>query len=73
MDEYDVFMDRKARSKTLEMLRKHALAEDQLTKQFIVLTPQRLNDVVTSNVVRIHSLQPPDRSSAQGLAQQTMT
>ena len=54
------------------MLRKHALEPAQKTKQFVVLTPQRLNDVVTSNLVRIHALHAPERSSAHGLQQQTL-
>ena len=72
MDEYDVFMDQKARSKTLELLKLHALSAEQQSKQFIILTPLQLNDVITSNKVRIHGLRPPDRVQAHGLQQQTL-
>ena len=72
MDEYDVFMDQKTRSKTLDLLKTEAECPLHQHKQFIVLTPQQLNSVQTTNMVRIHSLKAPERITAAGLNQQTL-
>lgn len=72
MDEYDVFLDEMSRRVTLNELQSYALNPQQRGRQFIILTPQNLSDVVTSNDVRIRAMGPPIRNSAHGLQQQTL-
>jgi chromosome segregation ATPase len=72
MDEYDVFLDEQSRRITLTNLQEYALSGVQRGRQFIVITPQNLSDIVTSSEVRIRSLGAPVRNSAQGLQQQTL-
>jgi structural maintenance of chromosomes protein 6 len=63
LDEYDVFLDEISRSATIRELQKHALLPEQRGRQFIIITPQNLDYVVTSDRVRIKRLAPPTRSS----------
>lgn len=53
MDEYDVFMDQKTRTRTLLMLKQHAESAEQSRKQFIVLTPQSVGTIQPSRTVSI--------------------
>lgn len=72
MDEYDVFLDEMTRKVTLINLQKYALDAEQRNRQFIIITPQNLSDVRTSNEVRIRSLGAPVRTSAHGMQQQVL-
>ena len=72
MDEYDVFLDEVSRQVTIDELRKYALTPQQRGRQFLIITPHNLNNVVTSDEVRIRRMQAPSRSSAHGLQQQTL-
>jgi chromosome segregation ATPase len=72
MDEYDVFLDEHSRRVTLNNLQEYALKQEQRGRQFIIITPQNLNDIKTSSDVRIKTLAAPSRLSATGLQQQTL-
>jgi structural maintenance of chromosomes protein 6 len=72
MDEYDVFLDQVARRLTLDQLQRYAKSKDQLFRQFIIITPHAI-DVVTSDRVRIHRMKDPERETASGLHQQTIS
>jgi chromosome segregation ATPase len=72
MDEYDVFLDEVSRKVTLTELQKYALMPAQRGRQFLIITPNNLNDVRTSNDVKIIKMAPPSRNSAHGLRQQTI-
>lgn len=69
MDEYDVFLDQHAREKTLIDLQAYALAPEQRGRQFIIVTPQDLSTIITSNDVRVKRMPRPERLSAHGLVQ----
>ena len=73
MDEYDVFLDQMSRRITLAQLQQHALQKEQQGRQFLVITPQTLDDVRTSNDVRVHRVKPPIRGGAHELQQSTLT
>jgi structural maintenance of chromosomes protein 6 len=66
MDEYDVFLDQISREITLKEIQKYALGKEQKGRQFIVLTPQSLDSVVTTNEVRVHRIRSAERISARG-------
>mmetsp|Transcript_12716 Transcript_12716/g.12359 ORF Transcript_12716/g.12359 Transcript_12716/m.12359 type:complete len:1152 (-) Transcript_12716:632-4087(-) len=72
MDEYDVFLDEVSRKVTLTELQRYALQPQQRGRQFLIITPNNLNDVITSNDVKIIKMAPPSRKSAHGLQQQTI-
>ncbi len=74
MDEYDVFLDEISRNKTLEILTDHALSPKFRTRQLIIITPNNLDTIRTSNLVRIHKLRNPDRAerAATGSHQTTL-
>ena len=72
MDEYDVFLDEVARKLTLEELQKYALRPQQRGRQLLIITPNSLSDVITSNDVRIQKMAPPTRNMAHGLQQQVL-
>ena len=72
MDEYDVFLDEVARKLTLEELQKYALRPQQRGRQLLIITPNSLSDVITSNDVRIQKMAPPARNVAHGLQQQVL-
>ena len=62
MDEYDVFLDQLARKITLTQLTEYANDPLQEGRQFIILTPQDLSDVNTSDGrVKISRMATPDR------------
>ena len=62
MDEYDVFLDQLARKITLTQLTEYARDPLQEGRQFIILTPQDLSDVNTSDGrVKISRMATPDR------------
>ncbi len=74
MDEYDVFLDEISRNKTLEILKDHALSPHFRCRQLIIITPNNLDTIRTSNQVRIHKLRNPDRAerAATGSHQTTL-
>lgn len=72
MDEYDVFLDEVSRKVTLDELQKYALTPQQRGRQLIIITPNNLNDVITSNDVRIKRMAAPQRNSARGPQQSVL-
>lgn len=71
MDEFDVFLDVKARKLALTTM--IALAKQMSHRQFIFITPQDLSDIKTDDTLMIHHMKPPDRSQlVGGLQQQTL-
>ncbi len=72
MDEYDVFLDEVSRKLTLLQLQDYASSAIQRGRQFIIITPNNLNDIVTSDKCRILKMPDPVRRSAHGLQQQTL-
>lgn len=66
MDEYDVFLDEVSRKVTLDELQKYALTPQQRGRQLLIITPNNLNDVITSNDVRIKRMAAPQRNSVRG-------
>jgi structural maintenance of chromosomes protein 6 len=72
LDEYDVFMDEAARGLSLQMMQNYAMSPDQKNRQFLILTPHRINGVVTNNFIRIKNMPEPERLSAHGLQQQVI-
>ncbi len=72
MDEYDVFLDEIARRTTLDQLQTYAFLPQQRSRQFIIITPHKLNDVKTSSRIKVIKLSDPVRRSAHGLQQQTI-
>lgn len=77
MDEYDVFLDESTRKSTLMQLRDFALTGANKHRQFFIVTPNNLKDVLTNNEVRIKEMTAPTRravltSSAHGLHQTTL-
>jgi chromosome segregation ATPase len=73
MDEYDVFMDQITRRTTLKQIQMYAVDPIQNGRQFIIITPQDLSDVQTSNDVRVHRVKPPVRGAARSAQQRTVT
>ena len=72
MDEYDVFLDEMSRKITLDQITEYALDVKQSSKQFIIITPNNLEDVRTSQRCKIIAMQNPERRSATGLQQRTI-
>ena len=73
MDEYDVFLDQVARKMTIMELQKYALGDEQRGRQFIIVTPQELSDVVSNDSVRHKRMPPPERRAhAHAPQQQTL-
>jgi hypothetical protein len=72
MDEYDVFLDDIARETTLKLLITYVNSGDQKNRQFMILTPHQVNNVVTTKEVKIIQMPEPVRVSAHGLQQQTL-
>jgi len=73
MDEFDVFLDAKARRLVLQMLIE--LAKTKMShRQFIFITPQDLNGINQDEKLKIHSLKPPERRNGVvgGPTQQTL-
>jgi chromosome segregation ATPase len=72
LDEYDVFMDEARRADTLLAIQQHALRPDQFGRQMIIITPNSLQSVKTTNHVRVFRMPDPNKVSAHGLQQQTL-
>ena len=72
MDEYDVFLDEVTRRVTLDQLCLYSKLPRQRGKQFIIVTPHKLDSVQTDNLVRINKMPDPVRTSAVGLQQQVL-
>ena len=72
MDEYDVFLDQMSRRITLAQIQQYALMKSQNGRQFLIITPQTLDDVKTNNDVRVHRVKPPIRGGAHELQQSTL-
>lgn len=72
MDEYDVFLDEVARKITLNQLELYCKGPAQRGKQFIIITPNKLDDVCTGPKVRINKMPDPVRASAVGPQQQVL-
>ena len=64
MDEYDVFLDEVSRQVTLTELLKYARMPEQMNRQFIIITPNNLNNVMTDEHVRIRRMPKPNRGNA---------
>jgi len=56
------------------MLTDYALAPAQRGRQFVIITPHNLNDIVTTNRVRLNKMPDPPKLSvgAAGKQQQTL-
>lgn len=63
MDEYDVFLDEVSRQVTLTELLKYARMPEQMNRQFIIITPNNLNNVKTNDHVRIRRMPKPNRGN----------
>jgi chromosome segregation ATPase len=72
MDEYDVFLDQMARKLTLDILAEYARDKEQQGRQFIIITPQDLRHMTTSDEVRIHKMPDPERIHTNEPQQQTL-
>lgn len=72
LDEYDVFLDEVSRKRTLMTLVQYAKEPTQRSRQLFIVTPNNLNDITTSNDVRIHKLKTADRVQARGAHQTTL-
>lgn len=59
MDEFDVFMDMSARTKSIEMLTEMALAHPK--RQFIFISPQSMNGVPVNDAIQMVVLAAPTR------------
>lgn len=67
-----MFMDEARRADTLNAIQAHALRPEQLGRQMIIITPNSLASVKTTNQVRVFRMPDPQRQSAHGLQQQTL-
>jgi hypothetical protein len=72
LDEYDVFLDEVTRKMTLDTLQEYALDRSQCSRQMIIVTPNSISSVKTSNEVRVQKLSAPLREAARGLHQSTL-
>jgi chromosome segregation ATPase len=63
MDEYDVFLDESTRKTTLETIRDYSLMPANRGRQFFIITPHKLSNIKTSNLVRIKEMVKPKSSS----------
>lgn len=72
MDEYDVFLDEVTRKRSHQMLTEYVNNYDQRGRQFIIITPHKLDHIKTTSQVRIIKMKDPERHSAGGLQQQTL-
>ncbi|XP_069820641.1 structural maintenance of chromosomes protein 6-like [Dendropsophus ebraccatus] len=59
VDEFDVYMDMVNRRISMDMML--TMADSQRFRQFIVLTPQQISSLPSSNFIRILRMQDPDR------------
>ena len=72
MDEYDVFLDEMSRKITLDQLISYTKSASQKDRQFIVITPNNLKDVITTKQVKVVKMKDPKVVSAHGLQQTTI-
>ena len=72
MDEYDVFLDEVSRTTTLKLLQDYANSSQNKGRQFIIITPHRLDNIVTTPNCQIVRMKDPERRTATGLQQQTL-
>jgi len=56
MDEYDVFLDEVSRQVTLTEILRYAADPQQNRRQFIIITPNNLNNIKTSDRVKIQRM-----------------
>jgi len=59
LDEFDVFMDAVNRRMSMRMMIDTANASDK--KQYILITPQDMTNIVIGNTVRVHRMPDPER------------
>ncbi|XP_069829239.1 structural maintenance of chromosomes protein 6 [Dendropsophus ebraccatus] len=59
LDEFDVYMDMVNRRISMDMML--TMADSQRFRQFILLTPQHMSSLPSSNFIRILRMQDPDR------------
>lgn len=59
LDEFDVYMDMVNRRISMDMML--TMADSQRFRQFILLTPQNMSSLPSSNLIRILRMQDPDR------------
>ncbi|TFK52189.1 P-loop containing nucleoside triphosphate hydrolase protein [Heliocybe sulcata] len=59
LDEFDVFMDAVNRRISMKMMIDTANSSDG--KQYILITPQDMNNVAVTNTVRVHRMSDPER------------
>ena len=67
-----VFMDENVRKITLNQIKDHALDIGNIEKQFIIITPNNLSGIRTSDKVHIHRMRAPMRELATGPRQTTI-
>ena len=67
-----MFLDQMARKVTLDILAEYAKGKEQRGRQFIIITPQDLRHMKTSNKVRIHKMPDPERIHVGVPQQQTL-
>ena len=72
MDEYDVFLDQISRAQTLKQLKDHANKRQNQGRQFIIITPHSLENIVTTRTCKIVRMKDPERRKASGLQQSTL-
>lgn len=72
MDEYDVFLDEVGRKVTLDQLVAYSRSAVQRDRQFIVITPNKLNELVTTKDLKIVKMRDPKSASAHGPQQATI-
>ncbi|XP_069584225.1 structural maintenance of chromosomes protein 6 isoform X2 [Ranitomeya imitator] len=59
LDEFDVYMDMVNRRISMDMML--TMADSQRFRQFILLTPQHMSSLPSSNIIRILRMQDPER------------
>ncbi|KAK5716738.1 Structural maintenance of chromosomes protein 6 [Elasticomyces elasticus] len=59
LDEFDVFMDSVNRSKSVEIMMQ--VARRAVGRQFILITPQSMDNVTMGDDVRVHKMSDPER------------
>ncbi|XP_067400837.1 structural maintenance of chromosomes protein 6 isoform X4 [Emydura macquarii macquarii] len=63
LDEFDVYMDMVNRRISMDMMLK--MADSQRHRQFILLTPQSMSSLPTSNLIRILRMPDPERGQTK--------
>jgi len=72
MDEYDVFLDQISRAVTLNQIQDYANARKNRKRQFIIITPHSLENIVTTSTCQIIRMKDPERRKANGLQQSVL-